>query len=241
MDKSVDTIKTLEEKPIDELGDLDDQLDDLMFAAERCESQKQRFVLAVDATSSMYSVWNTAKTALKQAVDEIQSSTTVPIEIKVIAYRDHIYDSVPLEASNWSNDTDYLKDYISKIPCQGGGDYPESIGHAFAAIKGDQILPSQVILIGDAPSKEGSWGYAEAKYFGSQKCLIYALYTDKDPRLVDCFKEFARLSGGKASYLGDLKAMSDILKVILASNKVLAIEYQATSIEGKRLELEMKS
>lgn len=241
MDKHLKTQDQLHDKPIDELSDLDSQMEDLMFAAEHAASQRQRFALVVDATSSMGSVWSKAKDALKTAVDEIKRSAVVPVQICVVAYRDHIEDhkKYVVEASEWSDDTDYLYDYIREMRCHGGGDYPESIGHGLAYIQQQQQAVHQIILIGDAPSKKDSFGYAEAQAFGQQNCPIYALYTDKDPHLVKCFQKLARLSGGKAFHLDKASNMSDVFQVLLSSNKTLGIEYQPATEEGRRIKLEV--
>ncbi len=240
-DKSLETTKSVEQKPIDEIGSLDDSFDDLMMAAEHLGSQTQRFALCVDATSSMGHVWERAKQALKTAVDHIQSHATCPISIRVVAYRDHECDGRSvLDASKWSSNTNYLKKFIADMSCFGGGDYPESIGHGLGFLLEDQNIPSQVILIGDAPGKAGSFGYAEAQTFGAAGRPIYALYTNDEPRLVAAFKKIAKLSGGKAFLLESDTNLDDIFKVLLASNKALQITYQATSIEGKRLSEELK-
>lgn len=234
MDKSLDTIKSID-KPIDELGELDDQFEDLLNAAAHASAQTQRFVLAIDATSSMGTWWAMSKSALKDAVDYLQSNTNVPVSIKILAYRDHEYDRDIVEQSEWSDDGWYLKNYIGKMTCKGGGDAPESIGHGLSAILADQLTPAQVVLIGDARGKNDSTGYPEATRMGQMNCPIYALYTHDDPKVISAFKKLASLSGGKAMLFTREMNLTDIFKVIFTSNKKLAITYQATSIEGRRL------
>lgn len=209
-----------------------DDFDHLGVAAEAAQAHRKRFVLACDATSSMNEWWREAQVALKQAVDEIKSRTYTPFQIKVVAYRDHTCDPKPLEESDWSNDTDYLKDFISGIRSDGGGDFPESVGLGLApAVQSGATL---VVLIGDAPGRRESEGFAEAKALGSQGCPVYALYVDEDERTIESFKHIARLSGGKALHLKNAKSMTDIFAALL-SKLVFQIEYQATSIEAKEL------
>lgn len=236
-DATIQTRPDIVNKPIDEMGSLDDQFDDLLHAAEHASQRRQRFALCVDATASMRGVWSRAQTALKQAVDEIKSRSNVPVQMCIIGYRDHIADPAEhvLTVSEWSDDTNYLKSFIESTRCFGGGDYPESIGHALKHILSEQEKTSQVILIGDAPSKGGSLGYAEAKQMGRMGCPIYALYTTLEDSLVECFEKLARLSNGRAFPLERDTDMSDLFKVLLAQNKALEITYQPTSIEGKRL------
>lgn len=209
-----------------------DDFDHLGVAAEAARVQRKRFVLACDATSSMNEWWQEAQVALKQAVDEIKTRTYTPFQIKVVAYRDHTCDPKPLEESDWSNNTDYLKGFISSIRSNGGGDFPESVGLGLAPAM--QSGASLVVLIGDAPGRRESEGFTEAKALGSQGCPVYALYVDNDSRTVAAFEHIAALSGGKALHLKNAKSMTDIFSALL-SKLVFQIEYQATSIEAKEL------
>lgn len=232
MDKNLEQTKHI--TPGDEfgIGSLDD-LDNLCNAAEAAAARRQRFALVFDATSSMGSWWTATQDALKTAVDEIKSRTGVPIQIKVVAYRDHVCDDQVVDESEWSDDTRYLKNFITSVSCEGGGDYPESIGHGLRQVLGQQC--NMVILIGDAPSKPGSLGWDEAAQLGQSDCPIHALYVDREERLVECFQKLAKLSGGKAMHLKDRKGFDDILKVLLGSAKALQLDYQPETEEGKRI------
>lgn len=209
-----------------------DDFDHLGVAAEAASAARKRFILCCDATSSMGPWWQLAQKSLKKAVDEIASKTYTPFQCKVVAYRDHTCDDTPLNESDWSNDTEYLKDYISTIACTGGGDYPESVGHGLApAAQSDACM---VILIGDAPGRDNSNGLYEAKILGTQKCPVFALHCTDERRLVENFQAIAKLSGGKAMLLRDGQSMTDIFSALL-SKIVFQIEYQPTSIEGKEI------
>ena len=209
-----------------------DDFDHLSVAAEAAAGVRKRFVLACDATSSMGTWWQEAQVALKQAVDEIKTRTYTPFQIKVVAYRDHTCDLVPVEESDWSNDTEYLKNFISGIRSTGGGDFPESVGLGLAPAV--QSGASLVVLIGDAPGRRESEGFTEAKALGGQSCPVYALYVDEHELTVAAFQHIARLSGGKALHLRNAKSMTDIFSALL-SRLVFQIEYQPTSIEAKEL------
>lgn len=209
-----------------------DDFDHLATAANASAAARKRFFLVCDATSSMGPWWQMAQAALKKAVDEVASRTNTPFQVKVVAYRDHTCDSRPFEESNWSNDTEYLKDYIKGIRCEGGGDYPESVGHGLApAAQSDACM---VILIGDAPGRYESDGLYEAEILGKQKCPVFALHCTREERLVENFQAIAKRSGGKAMLLQDAGSMADIFSALLAK-VVFQITYQATSIEGKKL------
>ena len=216
-----------------------DDLEALSQAAATSEKLRQRFALIVDATSSMHNEWGMAKTALAKAVDEIKRHTSVPFQVKVIAYRDITCDPVPVEQSDWSNDTSYLKEYIEKMLCSGGGDLPESIDIGLQTSIQDR--PNQIILIGDAEGRYESPGYYEASELGRTNCPIYALWVRKNPSAIKAFKELARLSGGKAMALtGDELAFADILALIFSKNKSLMLSYEPKTIEGRKAELEFK-
>jgi hypothetical protein len=229
-----DVIEKTEVEEVDEINIASGMVafDDLSIAAEAAQSYRKRFLLVCDATSSMQSWWNEAQLALKKAVDEIATKSHVPFQVKVVAYRDHTCDPQPVVESTWSNDTDYLKDFIKGIQADGGGDFPESIGFGLAPAV--QSGAKMVVLIGDAPGRDNSTGFAEAKLLGSQGCPVYALYVDEDERTVESFKQIALLSGGKAMHLRDAKHMTDIFSALLAK-VVFQIVYQPTSIEAKKL------
>lgn len=234
MEKFVEQTKQVEPGNEFGIGSLDD-LENLCNAAEAAAARRQRFALVFDATSSMGSWWRITQDALKKAVDEIKLRTDLPIQIKVVAYRDHTDDPAPdvVEMSEWSDDTRYLKNFITSMDCKGGGDYPESIGHGLKEVLNQQC--NMVILIGDAPSKIGSYGWDEAKQLGQSQCPIHALYVHDSDDLKQCFGRLAKLSGGKAMHLSSGAGFDDVLKVLLGSAKALQIDYQPTSEEGKRI------
>jgi hypothetical protein len=230
MDKQV--VST--ECELDDLGCGLDDLDNATTAASAAEACRQRFALVCDATGSMSSTWRAAQDALKQSVDQIKSRATVPIQIQVVAYRD--VDDGPdavCEHSEWSDDTNYLQEFIKSVRCFGGGDYPESIGQGLRHLLQQQV--KSVILIGDAPGKQPDTGFEEATIMGRDQCPIYALYTNEhDSRLRSHFEKLAKLSGGKAMHLGNFKDLKDILSVLLTSNKALQVSYQPETESGKR-------
>lgn len=210
-------------------GGLDD-LDMAAAAADSAARLRKRFALVVDATGSMGSVWTAATEALAQAVDEINAKSRVPVQIKVVAYRDHTCDTNFLEQSQWSNDSKYLKEFIGGILDHGGGDYPESVGHGLAACLQQDC--GQIILIGDAAGRDNSTGFKEAEIFGQDKCPIFAMYTNEyDNQLMEHFKQIARLSGGKAMLLKQGESfMRDVLGILFG--KALGITYQPATAEG---------
>ena len=188
----------------------------------------------VDATGSMDAYWATAQEALATAVDEIKSRTDIPIQVKVVAYRDMRYDgSQSLLQSAWSDDSNYLKQWISEIQCGGGGDHPESVGLGLEAILQQQT--SMTILIGDAPGHTGSEGFKEATICGKEQSPIHALYACQHGGVKEAWEKIAKLSGGKAFLLKPgLSGFTDVLKVLLLSNKKLMLDYSPVTEEGRQ-------
>jgi hypothetical protein len=220
-------------KPLDELGGLDD-LDELALAAEALDSQTQRYVIAIDATSSMWPYWDMAKSAMMRILRELSTRAACPIEINLIAYRDATCDSVPLEQSYFSNSMTKLEEWASDIRCFGGGDYPESVDLALKQCLDKDLV--QVICIADAPGRPETPGFAEAEKLGQKNIPIFGLYCTTQQDLREYWERIAKLSGGKAFHLKDASSMADIIGVILSKNPALAITYQATTIEGKAVQ-----
>ena len=216
----------------------DDIFEALGTAATASSAARRRYVICIDATSSMGPVWTMAKKAAKQSIDEIKRKASCPIQVRIIAYRDITCDTNFIESSEWSDDTLYLREFIDKMGCQGGGDYPESVDVGLMEALIDR--PNQIILIGDAPGRPESPGFKEAEAAGQTECPIFALYTDEDAKLVKNFTRIAKLSGGKAMHLKNLDVMEDILSVLLSSDKRLMITYEPKTLEGKKLLEDLK-
>lgn len=231
--KDLDLKKDVVESDDLGIGSFDD-LDQVTVAAEAAEATRQRYAIVFDATGSMQSWWRAAEKALHKALDDIKNRSDVPVQVKVVGYRDHECDPDNITtASEWSDDNTYLKEFISNMRIDGGGDYPESPGHGLKEIL--QQNCNMVILLGDAPGKQGSMGYPEATICAKDKCPIHCLYVTEEHQLVENWKEIARLSGGKAMHLKDAGNFTDILKTLMISNKRLAIDYQPETEEGKRI------
>lgn len=214
-------------------------IDDLIAAARDSGDSVRRFVIVFDATSSMGPWWSMATDAVKQAITEIKSRTAFQVAVQVVAYRDITVDHEPLVISDLTDDEFYLKEFTAGVHAEGGGDTPESVDIGLQqAIKSKA---SMVILIGDADSRPESPGWKEASELGQSGCPIHALWIDTGYQKVrTCFERLAKLSGGKAFPLNSRSNMADILTTILASDKKLMITYQATSIEGQRMQQELK-
>ncbi|MEB3310644.1 MAG: vWA domain-containing protein [Snowella sp.] len=110
-----------------------------------------RVIGLVDATGSMQPVWSKTLENIQELIHRLLEAGQV--ELSWVAYRDYCDNHRIIEQSDWSNSAEYLKTFMGKIACNGGGDFPEAVEKALEiAIK--ESVVSRVILIGDAPPHE---------------------------------------------------------------------------------------
>lgn len=227
------------EKPPEKVEDdfLSGSLDDLETELGHARARVRRFALCMDATSSMTRYWSEATEALTYIAENIFDRSRVPVELQIIAYRDHCDGSAIIEKSFYSSDRDYLKNYIRGIRSHGGGDTPEAVSIGLHEVLKEAKNLSRVILLGDAPdhhSQHEGDACVQAKVLGSKTAPVFAIYLD------DCAKEsftkIAKLSGGRAYGFKDFKGgMADIITTLLAQDEMLGITYVPKTIEGQRI------
>ena len=218
-----------------------------------------RYTIAFDATSSMEYVWNSAISAVKETVDKLKGyKVSKPIYINIIAYRDICDEDAIYQQSGFSDDSNYLKSWIKKVRCHGGGDFPENVEMALRGTLGTES--NMMILIGDAPPhnfpdkntdyRQTDWdGKKEAIELGKSQCPVYAMYVDDmaqcNSSTIRAFEAIAALSGGKA-YPMNLHNFGDILMTLLSRDKDLIkhsmayIPYMPISEDGKKIKEDMK-
>ena len=228
----------VDEKAEDEF--LSGSFDDLEAEIGHARKRLRRFCLIMDATSSMSGCWTQAIEAMHYVAENIFDRARVPVELKVIAYRDHCDGSGILDQSYFSNDRAYLKDYISNIRCYGGGDEPEAIKVGLEAALTEVEGLSRVVLLGDAPDhhEQGQDAIIPALELGKIQAPIFAIYLRLSAKA--SFEAIAKASGGRAYGFDDFKGgMGDIITTILAQDKLLGIEYIPKTIEGKKIKEEL--
>jgi hypothetical protein len=232
--KEVSKTTPLQESKKAEEDFLSGSFEDLQNEAQKCQGHKRRYVLAMDATSSMSACWAEAIAAMELVAKKIFARSTVPVEVKIIAYRDFCDGQEIISQCDWSSSKEWLVKFIHDIRCHGGGDTPEAISVGLETILKDENV-SKIILIGDAPDhhEQGHDAIDPAKVLGQRHSPIYAFYTHENYGTKESFTRIAVASGGMAFPLKDLANMGDLITTLIAQDKVLGIECRPTSTEGK--------
>jgi len=186
--------------------------------------KRSRTICISDTTGSMGPIWKNAKIYVRKMIANIfEICGEGSADLMWIAYRDYC-DKKVLEASDWSNDPDYLLKFIEKIVPDGGGDGPEAveIGLERAAQEDDVTM---VILIADAPPHmEGKGNYCtyhnrnlhtdytvEAKRFADKKIPIHTFYMTEEKKLQASFTEIATITGGTSHYLATAEPLVHVV------------------------------
>ena len=173
-------------------------------------SKPSRILGLVDATGSMQPVWNQTKDSIKELISRLLD--VGKFELSWVAYRDYCDGYRIIEQSNWSNSADELNKFLSKISCNGGGDFPEAVEKALEVGVNEKEV-SRIILIGDAPPHEDR-NYRElAIVLGQKKRPVYSFVVGDDAETHRTFEEISRLSGGICSRLKDDKDILDLIAI----------------------------
>ncbi len=93
-----------------------------------------------------------------------------------------------------------LIQFIQKIKCDGGGDFPEAVEKALAVAVAEAEV-SRVILIGDAPPHANRDYREQAIALGQKQRPVFSFVVGKDAETYQTFTEISRLSGGLCQYL----------------------------------------
>ena len=108
----------------------------------------------VDCTGSMYSWITKVKEEINKIMDFLTASTIKSdIKMSFIGYRDYC-DSKRFEIAGFTNDVNYLKNFISNANADGGGDTPEDIAGGLKKVMEQRWRPEAskyMIMIADAP------------------------------------------------------------------------------------------
>jgi hypothetical protein len=178
--------------------------------------------LVFDATGSMSSVWQEAKTNIRKLVNR-QRELTPQARFGLIAYRDYCCAGDGMfEFFGPSADARELAAFLDSIECGGGGG-------EFAASEAalDELLrlkPSLAMLVGDTPphgvrdEMMNDKDYREiASQFGAHNIPIYTVGVGDDELMLSSFEEIAQLSGGKVFRMDEVDELTDLLSVATAS------------------------
>jgi len=188
--------------------------DDILRQYAR-RSAAGRCLVLFDATSSMQPHWNHVCGTLHQIVERLLSVQR-DLALKIVAYRDDCDGDRVIEASDWSREAGTLGEFVGRVRCGGGGDWPEAVDRALSVAVGEQSAVSAVVLIGDAPPHEGRDGTAEARRLGELRRPVFPIVVGGATDTRQTFGEIARLSGGRPVDLTRLEDLYDVLSIVLA-------------------------
>ena len=126
------------------------------LAGRNITTAKCRLMCLSDATGSMGHVWRKTQESIKTMLERIAaiSGSSGNIEVKWVAYRDYeLHRSKVLEASPWTDDPASLVKFVGGIQCESGPgcDWQEAVEAALQCVNREQVFPTRVLLIGDAP------------------------------------------------------------------------------------------
>ena len=187
-----------------------------------------RLMCLSDATASMDSLWASTQKQAREMIERIAViSGEGNIMMKWVAFRDYDMGEGVIESSEWTGDAARLTEFVGKIECSGGYDFPEAIEMALQHASSDPEPPTRVLLIGDAPAHFEKKGEridhqpgkpvlttdftTECERLKAQDIPVFAFYLGKRAETRDNFREIADMTGGKSS---QLKSSADLIDVV---------------------------
>jgi hypothetical protein len=138
--------------------------------------------------------WNRVHATIDKVVGRLASAGIARLSFRLLAYRDHTCDDVPLEMSDWTPDPKVLRTYAGSLVARGGGDLPESVHLALEQALAEPKLTA-LVLIGDAPPRPQHEGLTEASALGQAGRPVYAIPLAEPAR--GPFQQIAERSGGR--------------------------------------------
>lgn len=169
-----------------------------------------RIIGLVDATGSMKPLWDKTVQSIQELIRRILE--TGKIELSWVAYRDYCDHHRIIEQSNWSDSVEYLKTFMAKIVCNGGGDFPEAVEKALeVAINESEV--SRVILIGDAPPHADKDYRSKAIQLGKLNRPVFSFVVGNHTDTKRTFGEISDLSRGVSFSLENQDDILDLIAV----------------------------
>lgn len=205
---------------------------------------KSRTICLSDATGSMSSVWNSAKTHITEMIKRIvEIGGAGKSELMWVAYRDYS-DTALLEQSPWSSNPTELQNFINKIQCEGGGDGPEAVEVGLRLANETEGV-TRVVLIGDAePHLEGKGNMVayhkkvletdyleQAHELAAKNVPVFCFYMEDDANLKRSFTEIAYITGGKVAKFTDTNMLIDVISESVLDDiegEDMVLEYRKT-------------
>ena len=211
-----------------------------------------RTICLMDATGSMSHLLNQAKTTVGTMFERASLILTehgIPtdsFQMQFAVYRDYdcMKDGI-LQYSPWETKPENLRKFMETVSAHGGGDYEEAIEIALwhANNEHEKSEVSQVLLIGDAPSKKKNQISAYRKTYGGEaywlnsefkasthylnevaklkakNIPVHAFYLDNGAKLN--FEEISAATGGKSEFLKINSAAGSDRLTNLVTEKIL--------------------
>ena len=209
----------------------------------------------VDCTGSMSSWIYEVKEEIIKIMDYLNASTIKSdIKMSFVGYRDYC-DSERYEIAGFTNDANSLKDFISRVDADGGGDTPEDIAGGLKKVMEQQWRPKAskyMVMIADAPchgekyhdcddddpngDRDGIIPENIIKEMAKQKIVIYAIkidsITDKMYRIFNDAYQLESELGKPIIYLDlgeSTKQLADIIKT--SANDAIKDNIQINSVK----------
>ena len=201
-------------------------------------AKASKTICLMDATGSMANLLLRTKENVslmfERILDILKDHSLLPdlFELELAVYRDYDCLDKVLQVSGWETNPLRLRQFMTTVNANGGGDIPEAIeiGLWHVNKRAEEARITQVILIGDAPAKtkdeikndrtryggeEAFWSATEFKERTHYKIEldkikeraipIHAFYVGEEAR--SNFEEIAFETGGKCEFL-DVNSLS---------------------------------
>jgi len=172
-------------------------------------TQKQgRFAILLDATGSMGSLIQMAKSEIGSIIRNLSQETGGKASIVMVAYRDYIDEGPLVEVSEESGDAAYFERWLQGIHAQGGGGNEGEAVDAGLREAEKRGKFDAILVAGDEPSLPNPVNHESARTMAQRLGTpIHTFAVGERPDCIDDFRTIASLSGGEAGRLDGSEAM----------------------------------
>ena len=210
-------------------GDTESAKTGLTALYAKIELKFCRMVCMLDATNSMWSVWDSTKSCLSEMLRRIDDIGQGQFELLFVAYRDYASDRSLLEKSTWTRNPEELVSFVSGVQCGWGLDGEEAVEWALKEVNDEheKTAVTRALLIGDAPPHfEARGEYLEwhkralptdyrheSDKLKANGIPVYTFRLNDKTSLVETFNYIAETTGGESHFL-DVNASDSAKKLI---------------------------
>ncbi len=215
-------------------------------------------VFVVDNTGSMGPYINTVKTEIVQIIRTIvKEELCHRLRLGLVSYRDHPpqEESFVVRKYDLTDDVSQIEKNVLEMDASGGGDGPEAVADALAALNKMQFhlnAAKVAILVGDAPphgvESSDDWKQCPAGYDWEKEAMrayesgitihTVGCYPEIEiyQRAVYAFRKIAELTGGQFFPLGNASALVQLITGI-AVEEIDKIAIQTMILEELGIDL----